>query len=194
MAGLDPAISLRDAHCHPKRDHRDKPGDDMQSSLRALSLPIQISNSPRHVFLSQRSAAPVLCGAGYAVLKSASAALRRTSRGRAGRWGSDRTHGPRHLATSRLAEVRCPSFDGRPQVRQSHGVPRAVFLRFAPHGPRWASIVRRLAFRQGRQTTAWRPAAWAGRSACGLDRRAAQPHLRLRVIPRPPLPAPCPRC
>ncbi|RDV01083.1 hypothetical protein DXH78_17735 [Undibacter mobilis] len=28
MAGLDPAISLRDAQCPPKRDHRDKPGDD----------------------------------------------------------------------------------------------------------------------------------------------------------------------
>ena len=28
MAGLVPAISLRDALCHPKRDHRDKPGDD----------------------------------------------------------------------------------------------------------------------------------------------------------------------
>ena len=29
MAGLDPAIPLRDAtRCHPKRGHRDKPGDD----------------------------------------------------------------------------------------------------------------------------------------------------------------------
>jgi hypothetical protein len=28
MAGLDPAISFRDAPCQPKRDHRDKPGDD----------------------------------------------------------------------------------------------------------------------------------------------------------------------
>ena len=28
MAGLDPAISLRDALCSPKRDHRDEPGDD----------------------------------------------------------------------------------------------------------------------------------------------------------------------
>jgi hypothetical protein len=28
MAGLVPAISFRDAWCLPKRDHRDKPGDD----------------------------------------------------------------------------------------------------------------------------------------------------------------------
>jgi len=28
MAGLDPAISLRDAQYPPKLDHRDKPGDD----------------------------------------------------------------------------------------------------------------------------------------------------------------------
>ena len=28
MAGLVPAISLRDALCPPKRDRRDKPGDD----------------------------------------------------------------------------------------------------------------------------------------------------------------------
>jgi hypothetical protein len=28
MAGLVPAISLRDALCSPKRCHRDKPGDD----------------------------------------------------------------------------------------------------------------------------------------------------------------------
>jgi hypothetical protein len=28
MAGLDPAIPLRRARCVPKRDHRDKPGDD----------------------------------------------------------------------------------------------------------------------------------------------------------------------
>jgi hypothetical protein len=28
MAGLDPAIPLENAPCSPKRDHRDKPGDD----------------------------------------------------------------------------------------------------------------------------------------------------------------------
>ena len=28
MAELAPAISIRDALCHPKRDHRAKPGDD----------------------------------------------------------------------------------------------------------------------------------------------------------------------
>src|SRR5450631_211916 len=38
MAGLVPAISLRDATCPPKRDHRDKPGDDKHNMLRALSL------------------------------------------------------------------------------------------------------------------------------------------------------------
>ncbi len=35
MAGLVPAISLRDARCPPKRDHRDKPGDDSVLRLSA---------------------------------------------------------------------------------------------------------------------------------------------------------------
>jgi hypothetical protein len=43
-----------------------------------------------------------------------------------------RTRGPRRLATSRLVEVRfppsrCRATAGKPQVRQSDGVPRAVF-------------------------------------------------------------------
>jgi hypothetical protein len=33
MAGLVPAIPLRDALCPPKRDHRDKPGDDSRGAM-----------------------------------------------------------------------------------------------------------------------------------------------------------------
>jgi len=50
MAGLVPAISLRMAQCAHKRDARVKPGHDGG--------------------VSQRSAAPILCGAGYAVSSS----------------------------------------------------------------------------------------------------------------------------
>src|SRR5215207_2828742 len=38
MAGLVPAISLRDAPCHPKRDRRDKPGDDSRENCVMPSL------------------------------------------------------------------------------------------------------------------------------------------------------------
>ena len=34
----------------------------------------------------------------------------------------------------------------------------------------------------------------ARRDISGFDRRAVPPHLRRNVIPRPPLPIPCPRC
>ena len=37
MAGLVPAISLREALCHPKRGHRDKPGDDKMERLATLA-------------------------------------------------------------------------------------------------------------------------------------------------------------
>src|SRR5689334_25133601 len=58
-------------------------------------------------------------------------------RGRAGRQGSNWTRGPRRLATSRPVEVLCASpaalvrakRQGVPQVRQTLGVPRAVFNR-----------------------------------------------------------------
>ena len=46
MAGLDPAISLRDALYPPKRDHRDKPGDDKHNMLRALSLTDLVVKQP----------------------------------------------------------------------------------------------------------------------------------------------------
>src|SRR5205807_2014564 len=35
MPGLDPGIPLRRAQCHPKRDRRDKPGDDVITLLYA---------------------------------------------------------------------------------------------------------------------------------------------------------------
>jgi hypothetical protein len=38
MAGLVPAISLRDAMCRPKRDHRDKPGDDRKWFQRCMCV------------------------------------------------------------------------------------------------------------------------------------------------------------
>ncbi len=38
MAGLVPAISFRDALCAPKRDHRDKPGDDNLNYFPAIAL------------------------------------------------------------------------------------------------------------------------------------------------------------
>ncbi len=56
--------------------------------------------------------------------------------------------GPAGLDASRrrgLSMVRFPpapleNADEQTQVRQSHGVPRAVFDRFAPHGPRWTYL------------------------------------------------------
>ena len=98
----------------------------------------------------------------------------------------------RHRGLSKSALLR--AFGASQGVTASPPVPRRPVhgvYRLAPQGPRWASIVRRLAFRQGRQTTAWRSPAWGDRSACGLDRRAVSPHLRRNVISRPPLPAPC---
>jgi len=76
--------------------------------------------------MKQTSAiAPVLCGAGYAVSCLLPHRSRKTYQGRAGRQGSNRTHGPRHLAISRLVEAGPSSpfraTTGKPQVRQ---VPR----------------------------------------------------------------------
>ena len=90
---------------------------------------------------------------------------------------------------------------------------RGVY-RLAPHGPRWTDLFRRpaspgelegrlstaLGPRSGRRTcdrspvpaiTGPRGARQARRDTCGLDRRALASHLRCKVIPRPPLPAPC---
>src|ERR1035437_9164651 len=54
MAGLVPAISLRDAHCPPKRDHRDKPGDDKLSMSRPQEAfrrkNFQTANTPLSLF------------------------------------------------------------------------------------------------------------------------------------------------
>ena len=98
-----------------------------------------------------------------------------------------RTHGPRRLATSRLVEfVSCR------KSAKSQGVPRAVFVRFAPHRPRWTDRFRQPPFLPGdRLSTAtgpdgrpalltvpdarhqWGPVTrgLAGRDECGLDRR-----------------------
>ena len=79
---------------------------------------------------------PFLCGAGCAVVLVKNRIARKKNRGRAGRQGSNWTRGPRRLATSRLVEVLCASpctlvranRQSVPQVRQTQGVPRAVFL------------------------------------------------------------------
>ena len=90
---------------------------------------------------------------------------------------------------------------------------RARCFRFAPQRPRWTSHFRQPASPcelAGRLSTAvgpglsWRTcdrlpisaitgpggARQVRRDLCGLDRRAASPHLQRNVIPRPPLPAP----
>jgi hypothetical protein len=48
MAGLVPAISLRDARCPPHRDRRDKPGDDSGEfvaprDLLSIMLPLELT-------------------------------------------------------------------------------------------------------------------------------------------------------
>ena len=106
---------------------------------------IHFSSSPGH-----SSAALFLCGAGYAVVLERDRIARKKNRGRAGRQGSKWTRGPRRLATSRLVEVLCASpaalvrakRQSVPQVRQTQGVPRAVFNRLAPHRPRWSHFSR----------------------------------------------------
>ena len=72
------------------------------------------------------------------------------NRGRAGRQGSNWTRGPRRLATSRLVEVLVCSpaalvrakRQSVPQVRQTQGVPRAVFIGLLPSRPRWSLLIR----------------------------------------------------
>src|SRR5690242_10335235 len=74
--------------------------------------------------------------------------VRRSSpnRGRAGRLGSCRTHGPRCLATSRLVEVLCPptllkSFGATSRKSANTlGVPRTVLEVFAAPPPMAVSI------------------------------------------------------
>jgi hypothetical protein len=101
--------------------------------------------------------------------------------------------GPAGLDTSRHRGLSKPVV---PQVRQSQGVPRAVFLRFAPQGPRWTDPFRRPALLPERLSTAagptrgpvargWRAGTHAAWTA-GPPRRISS----ASVIPRPPLPAP----
>jgi len=89
-------------------------------------------------------------------------------RGRAGRFGS-RAHaslrksaqtnvlGPTDLDAS---QHRGTLKSGLPQVRQTQGVPRAVFNRSAPHRPRWRRF-QAAALARGRLSTAWVPVAAA---------------------------------
>ena len=72
------------------------------------------------------------------------------NRGRAGRQGSKGTRGastPRDIEACRspvCLTFRSGSSDRQsvPQVRQTQGVPRAVFNRLAPHRPRWSHFSR----------------------------------------------------
>jgi hypothetical protein len=113
-----------------------------------------------------------------------------------------RTSTPRDIEACRSLIV--------PQVRQTQGVPRAVFLgllRIAPGGLTFQapplSKVRRLSTARGARTASgtsdrvkrrrqfgplWRAVGAPGRS--GLDRRRGNLAPHLRRFPRPPLPAP----
>ncbi len=122
---------------------------------------------------------------------------------------SAQTHGPRRLATSRLVEV-VLAFARRPQVRQSLGVPRAVFiglLRIAPGGltlsgflPYGRTPIHRYLAQTVPSTSdragcrrQWGPrdARTARRDECGLDRRLGKTSAASPTPPnRPPLPAP----
>jgi hypothetical protein len=183
--------------------------------------------SPAHTAFSdslfkqprQSSAALFLCGVGYAVVFGEDPHRPEENRGRAGRQGSNWTRGPRRLATSRLVEVLCAlpfalvraKRQSGPQVRQTQGVPRAVFVGLLPSSPRWSLLIRVCPLGRhrdmstdrdpdragpllteagnGRQRGPGRAAGALG-LACGLDRRAFAPHLRCDVIspataPRP---------
>src|SRR5581483_9030081 len=90
-----------------------------------LALPISLSNS-RH------ASSPLFFDRpGVSRIASFRIAPGKSTEGARDACGSDRTHGPRHLATSRLrrppSRLRVGGFC--PQVRQSQGVPRAVFVR-----------------------------------------------------------------
>ena len=116
MAGLVPAISLRDALCLPKRDHRDKPGDDKRSFLRVNS---RHASSP--VFFT---------GAGYAVVQPPLSKEPR-ARGTPRVLTDPRASTPRDIEACRSPF--CPpslltSFGAASRKSaKSDGVPRAVF-------------------------------------------------------------------
>ena len=127
------------------------------------------------------------------------------ARGRAGRQGSARTHGPRRLAASRLAEVRITASPPSPMASRARcliGLLRAApggryrFRRFAfrrerlstAMDPRWTRLPRLTRLRRHHHGAPW-PAAGAGTARLGPPggkKRAASPTLP----PRPPLPAP----
>jgi hypothetical protein len=181
--------------------------------LRTRLFLIRFSNSR----LSQRSAARILCSAPGKPHSHLLPRRPNENRGRAGRQGSatdPRASMPRDIEACRPPS-RLRRFGGLciPQVRQSQGVPRAVFGRFAPQRPRWTEPFRQppLSLRIARPpihrswaqmvpSTSGRAGChrqWGRRGArsvrrdgCGLDRRAMAPHLRCHLIPRPPLPAP----
>ena len=113
---------------------------------------------------------------------------------------------PTGLDASRHRGVSKSNIAASPPVprRPARGVFRSI-----PQGPRWTYRFGRPASRQASLSTASGPdrrelnvtirrrrhhgATWRGaprRDLCGFNRRAAPPHLRRDVIPRPPLPAP----
>jgi hypothetical protein len=113
----------------------------------------------------------------------------RQKRGRAGRHGSQRTRvasTPHGIKAERPAFTPVRRFNGQPQVRPTHGVPRAVFiglLRAAPGGltrfrqPSLSSRIgrppiHRCGPRSGRQTCDRLPAPPSrGPATCGSARR-----------------------
>jgi hypothetical protein len=152
---------------------------------RAFLYAIQFPNSK----FSQRFAAPILCGAGYAVV----CLLPPPSESTEGARDAKGPEGPAGLDASRHRGLSKPVV---PQVRQVRWRPARGVYRFAPHGPRWTDLSGVLPYRRGHLSTAVSPNAgpvargWRAGTTCGLDRRALAPHLRCKVIPRPPLPAP----
>jgi len=94
---------------------------------------------------------------------------------------STRTHGPRRLATSRLVEVLIV-----PQVRQTQGVPRAVFLGLLRSAPGGLTVSGAAPFGRGAYpplSVAQWPAGLASRDESGLDRRVFTAHLRCKPFP-----------
>ncbi len=155
---------------------------------------------------SQRSAVPIaLVGPGWPLFpfrppppfglrRDKPPALEKEPRARGTPLGPN---GPARLGASRhRGALNGPACSHRraPQVRQSQGVPRAVFGRFAPHGPRWTYLSGNLPYgslpihRCRAQTDADLPATGcrlrpspgprgarlARRDTCGLDRRAVR--------------------
>ena len=165
------------------------------------SFTIQISNIPA----SQRSAAPILGGAGYAVFQIRCPRKYRGARGTPGVYPDPRASTPRDIEACRSPD-NCRK-SAKPKAS------RARCLRFAPQRPRWTCRFRFPAFRREHLSTAlgpngfrhfW-PCRWPSPVGSRDARRARRdeaawtagplaPHLRCKVIPRPPLPALCPRC